>query len=75
MYRNITGAALALTLLVTPALAETVTLKFNSPAPPPSFLHTNVFKPWIENVEKASNGTLKIQLFHGRHARQLQCQL
>lgn len=65
MFRNITGAALALTLLTAPALAETVTLKFNSPAPPPSFLHPNVFKPWIENVEKASNGTLKIQLFMG----------
>lgn len=65
MFKNIVGVAMAATLLATPALAETVTLKFNSPAPPPSFLHSNVFKPWIENVEKASNGTLKIQLFMG----------
>ena len=65
MFGKITGAATAMMLLATPALAETVTLKFNSPAPPPSFLHSNVFKPWIENVEKASNGTLKIQLFMG----------
>jgi TRAP-type C4-dicarboxylate transport system substrate-binding protein len=65
MLEKITGAAIAISLLVTPALAETVTLKFNSPAPPPSFLHNNVFRPWIKNVEEASKGTLKIQLFVG----------
>ena len=65
MLRTIFGAAIAAAMLSTPAVAETVTLKFNSPAPPPSFLHKNAFKPWIADVEKASNGTLKIQLFVG----------
>jgi TRAP-type C4-dicarboxylate transport system substrate-binding protein len=65
MFRKIIGAAIGIAVLATPALAETITLKFNSPAPPPSFLHSNVFRPWIEDVEKASKGTLKIQLFVG----------
>jgi TRAP-type transport system periplasmic protein len=65
MLRKITGVAIAATLLATPAMAETITLKFNSPAPPPSFLHTYAFRPWISDVEKASKGTLKIQLYVG----------
>ncbi len=65
MLKKFVGAALAGALLATPALAAPITLKFNSPAPPPSFLHNNVFRPWIANVEKASKGTLKIQLYVG----------
>jgi len=65
MLRKIIGPAIAAAMLATPAIAETVTLKFNSPAPPPSFLHKNAFRPWIADVEKASNGALKIQLFVG----------
>lgn len=65
MPRTIFGIAVATALLATSAFAEPVTLKFNSPAPPPSFLHNNVFRPWIAEVEKASKGTLKIQLFVG----------
>jgi len=65
MLKKLMGAALAGAMLATPALAAPITLKFNSPAPPPSFLHNNVFRPWITNVEKASKGTLKIQLFVG----------
>ena len=65
MYGKVVGVALAATLLATPVLAAPITLKFNSPAPPPSFLHNNVFRPWIKNVEKASKGTLKIQLYVG----------
>lgn len=65
MFKKLVGAALAGILLATPALAAPITLKFNSPAPPPSFLHSKAFRPWIANVEKASKGTLKIQLFVG----------
>ncbi len=65
MYGKVVGVALAAALLATPVLAAPVTLKFNSPAPPPSFLHNNVFRPWIKNVEAASKGTLKIQLYVG----------
>ncbi len=59
------AAAVAAAALAMPASAEPVTLKFNSPAPPPSFLHNGVFRPWIAEVEKASKGTLKIQLYVG----------
>ena len=65
MLKKVVGAALIGALLATPALAAPITLKFNSPAPPPSFLHNNVFRPWIAKVEKASKGTLKIQLYVG----------
>jgi TRAP-type C4-dicarboxylate transport system substrate-binding protein len=65
MFKKIIGVVIAGSCLATPVFAETITLKFNSPAPPPSFLHANVFKPWIEKVEEASNGTLKIQLYMG----------
>ena len=65
MLKKVVGAALVGALLATPALAAPITLKFNSPAPPPSFLHNNVFRPWIAKVEKASKGTLKIQLYVG----------
>lgn len=65
MLGKIVGTVVATTLLATPALAAPVTLKFNSPAPPPSFLHNNVFRPWISKVEKASKGTLKIKLYVG----------
>jgi TRAP-type C4-dicarboxylate transport system substrate-binding protein len=62
---TIASAAVAAAALIAPASAEPVTLKFNSPAPPPSFLHNGVFRPWIAEVEKASKGTLKIQLYVG----------
>src|SRR5690242_14244976 len=60
--------ALALSLLfVAPAfaLAETVTLKFGFPAPPTSYVNTEGMTPWINDVEKASGGTLNIKLFAG----------
>jgi TRAP-type transport system periplasmic protein len=64
LRRSLLGAAAAL-LIVAPATAETITLKLNSPAPPRSYLHKNVFEPWAKAVEKDSGGTLKIQLFYG----------
>jgi TRAP-type transport system periplasmic protein len=42
-----------------------VTLKFGFPAPVSSFVNTQGMTPWIEKVEKASGGTLKIRLFAG----------
>lgn len=48
-----------------PAAAEPVVLKFNSPAPPPSFLHANAFNPWAKNVSEASGGTLKVEMYYG----------
>lgn len=65
MFKKLVGFAIATMVLAMPAFAQPVTLKFNSPAPPPSILHSQVFEPWIAKVEEASEGTLKIQLFVG----------
>lgn len=45
--------------------AEPIVLKFNSPAPPPSFLHANAFNPWAKAVSEASGGTLKVEMYYG----------
>src|SRR6185437_6550101 len=63
-----TRCALGIALLIAaPAIAwaEAVTLKFGFPAPPTSYVNTDAITPWINDVEKASDGTLKIQLFAG----------
>jgi TRAP-type transport system periplasmic protein len=64
LTRRLLGAAAAL-LIATPLTAEPITLKLNSPAPPRSYLHREVFGPWAKAVEADSGGTLKIQLFYG----------
>jgi TRAP-type C4-dicarboxylate transport system substrate-binding protein len=56
---------LALAALALPAAAEPIVLKFNSPAPPPSFLHGGAFNPWAKNVTEASGGTLKVEMYYG----------
>jgi TRAP-type C4-dicarboxylate transport system substrate-binding protein len=56
---------LALAALSLPAAAEPVVLKFNSPAPPPSFLHNGAFNPWAKAVSAASAGTLKVEMYYG----------
>jgi TRAP-type transport system periplasmic protein len=63
LKRVFVGAGLAL-LAVTQVSAQTV-LKVNSPAPPRSYMHPNVFDPWIQAVESDSGGTLKIEKFYG----------
>jgi len=45
--------------------AEPVQLKFGFPAPAASFVNTRGMTPWIQEVEKASEGTLQIKLFPG----------
>ncbi|MGH7034175.1 MAG: TRAP transporter substrate-binding protein [Stellaceae bacterium] len=45
--------------------ADTVTLKFGFPAPATSYVNTEGMTPWINDVEKAAGGTLKIRLFAG----------
>ena len=62
------GTLAALTLAALPLAApkaEPVTLKFGFPPPASSYDNTHGVGPWIEEVEKASGGTLKIQLFTG----------
>ncbi|HLI20206.1 MAG TPA: hypothetical protein VKV32_03750, partial [Stellaceae bacterium] len=60
--------AFALSLLIAApsfAHAQAVTLKFGFPAPAVSYVNTDGMTPWINDVEKASDGTLKIQLIAG----------
>jgi TRAP-type C4-dicarboxylate transport system substrate-binding protein len=45
------------------AQAEPVPLKFAFPSPPSSYLNTMAATPWLESVNKDSDGTLDIKLF------------
>lgn len=56
------GAALALTALQTPAIAETV-LKFASFVPTQYVLHKPVFQKLADDLEKATNGDVKIKIY------------
>lgn len=58
-------ALLAFAALSLPVAAEPIVLKFNSPAPPPSFLHAGAFNPWAKAVSEASGGTLKVEMYYG----------
>jgi TRAP-type C4-dicarboxylate transport system substrate-binding protein len=58
-------AVTALTFGYGAGAAEPVMLKFAFPPPPQSQLYTWGIKPWIEEVEKASAGTLEIKFFPG----------
>jgi TRAP-type C4-dicarboxylate transport system substrate-binding protein len=65
MLKTIVWGCLFVAIAAVPASAQQVTLKFNSPSPPRSYLHPNVFDPWVEAIEKDSGGTLKIEKFYG----------
>jgi len=65
MLRRVIVSAILAVLTTIPATAQQVVLKFNSPSPPRSYLHPNVFDPWVEAIEKDSGGTLKIEKFYG----------
>jgi TRAP-type C4-dicarboxylate transport system substrate-binding protein len=56
---------LVLAAVALPAAAQPVVLKFNSPAPPRSFLHEGAFIPWANAVSEASGGTVKVEMFLG----------
>lgn len=58
-------ASAALISLALPASAQPVVLKFASFEPPTAPFTSRVFIPWAEDVTKASNGTLKIEVFAG----------
>lgn len=55
----------ALLTAATPAQAQTVTLKFASFEPPQAPFTARAFATWAEDVSKASNGALKIEMFAG----------
>jgi len=56
---------IAACLLALPAAAQPIVLKFNSPAPPRSFLHEGAFTPWANAVAEASGGKLKVEMYFG----------
>ncbi len=59
------GLALALGLPLAARAVEPITLKFSFPGPPASTNLTGGLAPWAKDVENASDGTLKIQIFTG----------
>jgi TRAP-type C4-dicarboxylate transport system substrate-binding protein len=59
------GPALLVASAVPARAADPVELRFGFPAPAASFVNTRGFTPWIEDVEKAAAGALKIKLFPG----------
>ncbi|MSQ53497.1 MAG: TRAP transporter substrate-binding protein [Betaproteobacteria bacterium] len=64
----IAAVAIALASLVGSTIVaaqQPIALKLGSPAPPRSYLHSDVFQPWIDDVNKSSGGTLKIEAFYG----------
>lgn len=66
MSRTKLYALCAAALIATPALAQTpVKLKYASPAPPQSLITVWGVGPWLQDVVKASGGTIQIQSFLG----------
>lgn len=66
--RLVRGFLVALVVAALPLAAMAagpVTLRFGFPVPAASYDNTRGISPWIEEVEKASGGTLKIELFTG----------
>jgi len=52
--------------LSSPALAQdAITLRLSSFVPPVHFMNTVIYKPWIEMIEKRTNGRLKIKVYAG----------
>ncbi|MEW5423341.1 TRAP transporter substrate-binding protein [Amorphus sp. 3PC139-8] len=62
------GAAAAVGMLAQPAIAEPTTLRFGTFVGPTSFLNTDIFVPWFEQIEEASDGTVKIEFLSGGSA-------
>jgi TRAP-type C4-dicarboxylate transport system substrate-binding protein len=65
MWKKAMLAAALTAAAAAPAAAQQVVLKLNSPPPPRSYLHPNVFDPWVQAVESDAAGTLKIEKFYG----------
>jgi TRAP-type transport system periplasmic protein len=67
MRASLVRSGLAALLFAAPigANAEPTMLKFSFPGPPTSTNLTGGLAPWAKDVENASDGTLKIQIFTG----------
>jgi TRAP-type C4-dicarboxylate transport system substrate-binding protein len=62
---TLVGAAILLGTMSSALAQQTVTLKFASFEPPQAPFTARAFATWAEDVSKASNGTLKIEMFAG----------
>lgn len=67
MKRFLAGCvgALAMSLSASALAAKPTTFKFSNFAGPTSFLTTGIFEPLLEDIQKDSKGTLKIQMYSG----------
>jgi len=61
--RTILFAGAILALCASAAAAEPTTLKFGFTSPPTSYINVYGAEPWSKEVEEASQGTLKIQMY------------
>lgn len=59
------AGAIAAGMLAGPAGAQQATIKYAFPAPPKSLVNVWGVTPWAKDVEKASEGTLKVKIFAG----------
>ena len=59
--RNLIIGALAMSAVSSTAIAQEVTLKLHQFLPPVAVVPSKILKPWAENIEKASNGRIKIE--------------
>jgi len=57
------AVAAACAALSAPAAAQQINLKLHHLLPPQSPAHTKMLTPWAQNVEKASGGKVKIELY------------
>ncbi len=69
--RRVASAFFALCLgYATHASAQQITLKLHHFVPPTATAHARFLVPWVERIEKESNGHIKIQIYP---AMQLGC--
>jgi TRAP-type C4-dicarboxylate transport system substrate-binding protein len=59
------AGAVAIAAATAAAAQQPIVIKLASPSPPRSFMNTEVFQPWADEVNKASEGTLKVELHTG----------
>lgn len=57
-------AAAALAPAMPSVAAEVTTLRFSQWMPPGHFIVTNMFEPWAQEVEKATEGRVKVEFIN-----------
>ena len=68
MFKNRLLAAVAFVAsaaIYVPAHAEPVKLQFSAVSGPTSFLVTDVIRPWLDDIQAASNGTVEVEVVAG----------